>query len=108
MTDLIKCLAAAHLPLSRRGSKANKTWFERVDALPKGIQSEVDKARKEERERIVNSMQRAWETRCDSYEPWPDDADDAPSNATARHVFELLCEAASGDTEELARKGGAK
>lgn len=53
MSNLIKCMAAVHLPLTRRANRANDTWFERVDALAKDIQESQDKAVKAERERLL-------------------------------------------------------
>lgn len=53
---------------------------------------------RQERERVVERMRRAWELRCDSYDPWPEDGDnDEPHDETAQHVFNLLLAAAEDE-----------
>jgi hypothetical protein len=43
-------------------------------------------------------LDRAWEQRCDMYDPWPDNTEanhvnDGRHDATAKHVFDLLRDA---------------
>lgn len=44
---------------------------------------------------VLAALRRAWELRCGSYDPWPEDGDNPePHDNTAQHVFDLLYAAA--------------
>jgi hypothetical protein len=51
--DLIKCLAAAHLPLTKR-KKEDADWFERVDKLTAEVKKEIEEARADERAKVLD------------------------------------------------------
>jgi hypothetical protein len=54
---------------------------------------------------VVEALDRAWRTRCEDYEPWPDgEGDRSSADMTAEHVYELLRDAAIA----AIREGGGR
>jgi hypothetical protein len=54
---------------------------------------------------VVEALDRAWRTRCEDYEPWPDgEGDRSSADMTAEHVYDLLRDAAIA----AIREGGGR
>ena len=68
--------------------------YEDAEVLARKLEDEkyaiAREARRLEREKILSVLKNAWQERCGDIEPWPDDDNEEPHDATAQHVFSFM------------------